>query len=301
MSRAASGTAVPARRARKLSTAKLAAFGATAWGYLPGLPAVVRHCAEPPLLIMSMPRSGSSWIGAVLGASRSAAYMREPISFAHRRSGGSGAVFEVTGAPQHAAVRTAAAYAFRGIPRFPHSVLQYPHQWRLSGHASRRTVIKEVNPTALPYFREHYDFHLILVLRHPLAIARSFWDAGWWPEGDLAWAARRLAIVWQIALGSVGDIRHDIVRYETLCAAPGEEFARLAARHGLAFEGPAAEALAASMAPGDRRDRYSIKREPAVMANLWKEQFTQSQADEMYETYIAAGLGAYSAYREWIV
>ena len=51
------------------------------WGRFPGLTGMLARAlspAEPPVLVVSLPRSGSSWVGEVLGAAPDAMYLREP-------------------------------------------------------------------------------------------------------------------------------------------------------------------------------------------------------------------------------
>ena len=35
---------------------------------------------KPPILVLSLPRSGSSWVGETMGISKNAMYLREPIN-----------------------------------------------------------------------------------------------------------------------------------------------------------------------------------------------------------------------------
>jgi hypothetical protein len=42
----------------------------------------------PPILVVSLPRSASSWGGEILGNAKNAAYLREPITQTHFARGG---------------------------------------------------------------------------------------------------------------------------------------------------------------------------------------------------------------------
>src|SRR3990170_2276289 len=98
---------------------------------------------RPPLLLLAFPRSGSSWVGEILGSAKNALYLREPLSQGlNVRNGRRGTV----------TLQVDAAYgrdmdrAFLGLPTFPRHVVLFPKQWNLRGRPAARVVIKEVNP-----------------------------------------------------------------------------------------------------------------------------------------------------------
>ncbi|MEM6740764.1 MAG: sulfotransferase [Pseudomonadota bacterium] len=285
----------------KITASKLCDIAASGWAYLPLIEKALPAKLCTPLLILSLPRSGSSWIGSVLGASRSAAYMREPMTTAHRRAGHKGTVFEITDAPAYIATRRAAALAFGNVPRFSHSVLRYPRQWSPFEYAKRRTVIKEVNPLALDFLRSRYEFDILFIVRHPLAIASSFWRVGWWPNRNSKVAADRINTVWNAAFKALEDASSEVVRYEDICVAPQKMFGQLSKRYEIEFDLDAAKQLESSITQGDREDRYSTNRLPSTMADAWKEQFTQAEADAFYERYTGHSPVVYRNYAEWIV
>jgi LPS sulfotransferase NodH len=79
--------------------------------------------------VMSLPRSGSSWVCSVVGTAGEAAYLREPLTYSWSREKGGRTVFDIDASNAPASYRKAARLAFSGIPRFPHSALRYPTQW----------------------------------------------------------------------------------------------------------------------------------------------------------------------------
>jgi len=52
--------------------------------------------SRTPLLVISIPRSGSSWVGEVLGTVPGALYLREPFNQLHLATGGERTLFRVT-------------------------------------------------------------------------------------------------------------------------------------------------------------------------------------------------------------
>ena len=67
------------------------------WTYTgPVAAAIAAHRAPlRPILVLSMPRSGSSWVGATLGDAKNAAYLREPLTHNWARMRHQPAVIEV--------------------------------------------------------------------------------------------------------------------------------------------------------------------------------------------------------------
>ncbi len=83
---------------------------------------------RPPLLLLAFPRSGSGWVGEILGSAENALYLREPLSQGlNVRNGRKGTV----------TLQVDAAYgrdmerAFLWLPAFPERVVLFPQQWGL--------------------------------------------------------------------------------------------------------------------------------------------------------------------------
>ena len=154
------------------------------WAHIPAISSrlTARHKAlTPPLLIISLPRSGSSWVGQILGLSDTSLYLREPITQEYLRSQPPGALsfFEFTSEEDPYIYQTFGDQAFNGTPSFDASVVVFPAQWRPSRRKCRRVVIKEVNPLVLKWYAERYRPRVIYLIRHPAAVANSFEKMGW--------------------------------------------------------------------------------------------------------------------------
>ena len=50
------------------------------WGPVSSFLARKFKTAAPPILVFSLPRSGSSWVGEILGSASNALYLREPMT-----------------------------------------------------------------------------------------------------------------------------------------------------------------------------------------------------------------------------
>jgi len=227
-----------------------------------------RRLVPPPVLILSMPRSGSSWVGATLGAARNASYLREPITHVWSRMQVQPAVIEIDPDAPSRRYAEIADLAFRGVPRFSRDVVSDPGQWR-AGARGKRLVVKEVNPLALRWFISSYQPFLIYLVRHPAAVAHSLIRQGWRTDGyaELFRQARRdsgelresdvgpgvwarLGALQAIALNDAVDVvdKEQIVAYEDLCAAPADAFRHLFARAGLDWDERVARQLRAQPA-----------------------------------------------------
>jgi hypothetical protein len=227
-----------------------------------------RRLVPPPVLVLSMPRSGSSWVGATLGAAANACYLREPITHVWSRMQVQPAVIEIDPGAPRPRYAEIADVAFRGVPRFSRDVVSDPGQWR-AGAGGKRLVVKEVNPLALRWFTAAYQPFLIYLVRHPAAVAHSLVRQGWPTDGygELFTQARqdsgelredevgpgvwaRLGALQAVALNDAVDALDEaqIVAYEDLCASPTEAFRDLFARAGLVWDDRVAGQLRAQPA-----------------------------------------------------
>lgn len=256
-----------------------------------------------PVLIISLPRSGSSWVGKTLGLARNALYLREPISQAHlARQTKKGVVFTVNQSEQPPGYHFSAETAFAGLPHFPPMVLKYPEQWKLRDRRKRRLVIKEVNPLALGWLIGRYRPRVIYLVRHPAAVAASFERLGWLNEeiqggddqrfslrrmtSDGAAAARFSYSAWaehgalqgavmRSAMSALADYPDQLViKYEDICADPQASFARLYRFAGLDWDARSEEAVhrQSNLQEHNRFESYSTYRNSRAMVGSWKEE-----------------------------
>jgi len=296
------------------------------FGPLSGLVARSVNPVRPPVLVISLPRSGSSWVGSTLGRSPSALYLREPISqpylLRHQRRG---VVFSLDPQNLPDGYRDWGDRAFAGIPAFTGNVVQRPRDWRLSQRRNRRVVVKEVNPLALSWLLERYRPRVIYLMRHPAAVASSFARLGWMNE-DIreneerrfsaarmglkpdpspvafasAWAehadlqARIMKIALE-ALRSYGE--KTIVEYETICAAPADTFRSLYDFCGLDWSDEVARTIEAQTGIDDhnRFESYSLFRNSSEMPDSWRADVNAAEIENMKAAFLAHGLPHYGA------
>jgi hypothetical protein len=202
---------------------------------------------RPSVLVLSLPRSGSSWVGDMLGGAPDALYLREPMTQGDPAVT-SRVVFNPDENPDVEPIfRRLSDRAFLGWPDFGEKVVRAPGQWALRGRRGRRVVIKDVNPLACHWFLDRYRPRVVFLVRHPAAVAVSSQRQGWLGPTTADWAvrgrddARILRTAWE-ALEGYPD--HTTVRYEALCTDPLREFQRLYEFAGLTWTGGVAHLVA---------------------------------------------------------
>lgn len=274
------------------------------WGPISTLLAHAVPAAKPPVLVLSLARSGSSWVGHILGLSAGALYLREPVTQTLLERRGLAGSPDVAGDPMpHRAWRAAAKDALRGVPRYRSTIVATPSQWRLAERPRRRLVLKEVEPAALEWLLARRRFRTVFLVRHPAAVAQSGRALGWWGAADAAdepawwraqgdWQGRSIAPCLERLEGRE-DAR--VVRYEDLCEAPEPSFRALYAFCGLPWSDDVARTLAReTTAEGPyQAGGYDLARDSRGMVDRWREAVAPEQLAALAEGWLAHGLGLY--------
>lgn len=240
---------------------------------------------RPPVLVLSLPRSGSSWTGETLGSAADALYLREPVTQSDEAFRNLGTVFSPEDQEISAAYRRLADRAFLGCPDFGGQIVTFPGQWSLISRISRRLVIKEVNPLACQWYITRHQPFIVFLLRHPAAVAWSMHRMGWlgmdresWGEsGDFQGRALRSA---QEALK--GYERHCLAFYEDLCADPLRQFERLFESAGLRWDDGVRSFIAAKTAGNDGT---GSGRKSSLMADRWREEVPGENAAALRRSF----------------
>ncbi len=281
---------------------------------------------RPPLLILSLPRSGSSWAGDILGHAPDALYLREPLTqHALEFDAAGGALRHLPRGTANDREAWRARLAFRGIPEFMPGVVGNPQQWRLIERRRKRVVVKEVNPFAADWLLNDFRPRCLILIRHPAAVATSFARLGWTGHQDLKEALDYLDRIGQrvpphdpddfwslqgIVQGSAltallrAVARHAnsrVVRYETLCAAPEQTFRSLAGWAGLTWTPALADRLAArSRSRTGKSNAYDTHRDTGRMADAWRARLGTDELARLRASFRAFNLPWYAADKDWI-
>ncbi|MCK4387230.1 MAG: sulfotransferase [Dehalococcoidia bacterium] len=278
----------------------------------------------PSILILSLPRSGSSWVGEILGSAGNALYLSEPIAQSDLTLGRSqDTAFDPSDPPP--AYKRFADRAFCGLPTFPKwLVLRKPNQWSLFERHYRRLVIKEVKPLACGWLLKRYNPRVIFLVRHPMAVALSYLNLGWTDihieKAPLA--SRGLANTflshWEQHLKSVTDFwdQHGtmqgallrsildslidypdqtIVLYEQLCADPIKSFQNLFTFAGLSWDGTIERLITKTSSSSDNNKEYGTSRDSRSMVNAWKGKVSDEEVKRLRAAFMKFDLPWYGA------
>jgi hypothetical protein len=295
---------------------KLRAESGLAWLRVPPLRWWVRRALRPrspAVLLLSLPRSGSSWVGATLGAAPDALYLREPVTQSYLARGGGKPPFELAGDTPPAEYAAAAENAFAGIPIFPgygllpldspaREIVHDPTQWHLSSRRHRRLVIKEVNPYACGYYLRAFSPRVVFLVRHPAAVLLSYQRLRWCGPTVDEWlmvAREHVATLSQALrhLQAYPDWR--LVEYEALCSDPVERFRDLFAFGGLTWTEPVEQLLETRTTSGTDGMPYGLLRNSREVAWSWRTRVSPEHLAGLRQVFQEAGLPCYTAAEAW--
>ena len=264
---------------------------------------------QVPVVIMSLPRSGSSWVGKMLGNAPSALYLHEPINQSILAHTDLPTLFEVTSSDTERAVRSFTDDVFAAYPAFDRSVVKDAGQWSWMGRKGAQLVVKEVNPFVYSWLQRRYTFKTIYLVRHPGAVAASYhrleWTdeqfehlptvqalmhqnhrAGFWTRhGTMQAIASR---VMRDALDEQRVDRYHTVRYEDVCARPVQAFRKLFSFAGLEWTRDDADRIRKHTTSSNARrtNTYSVQRDSAEMINIWRDELSTAQFRSLRDAYL---------------
>lgn len=207
-----------------------------------------------PLLIASLPRSGSSWVLAVLATAPETLPMHEPILTALKKHRRRWPWFSLT-VDDTIPLAIYARDAFLALPRHPPQKMLYHNRWCIRSRHRCRPLVKEVLLGLLPECIKRYTPTVILLTRHPLAVAESLVRTGTldririeygkqdphikelFRDVPLYQAIGRLQAYLMQNFETELSWYKDIIRvsHEDLCLSPHQVFSNLFARTGLSW------------------------------------------------------------------
>jgi hypothetical protein len=226
-----------------------------------------------PILVTGMHRSGTTWVGRTLSASREAVYFHEPLNY---KSAPTLLGLPLEGQYTYISEENEDEYldAFRRLLSFPFDsrLFERSRRQRLRRigrllHArltGARALLKD--PFAVfsaPWFARRLGAEVVVVVRHPLAVVGSTKRLGWGFDtrsllaqplllrdrlepfrGELesqpVTIVEQAALCWRVVYQVVHDYAQElprirVVRHEDLSREPMQEFERLYDGLGLSF------------------------------------------------------------------
>jgi hypothetical protein len=158
-----------------------------------------------------------------------------------------------------------------------------------------RRLIKEVNPLLVGLAMAELEMQVILLHRHPCAVALSYHELGWTgldlenrfgiaPSGDF-WRDHGAyqALLLRPAADALGG--NGLVSYEELTHDPEEGFSSLATRLDLEWGESSLAYLRTTLAHDDRSDPYSVQRDAAAARERWRSVLTTRQQKAIMAGY----------------
>lgn len=249
-----------------------------------------------------------------MGLSRGSLYLREPTTQTYLAADGSrGAVLEVVPDRLPPTYKSSAGAAFAGLPLFPQPIVRFPEQWSLIHRTRRRVIVKEVNPLAITWIADSYTPRMVLLLRHPAAVANSFFKSGWtnsqferiFSADTLAamdvdyrafkhsfWAEHGAlqAVVLKMSLDALSRLPdHRIVKYEDLCADPVSIYRELYDFASLNWSKAVEAQIRARSA--DREEHKTgdagVYRDSREMIHKWKSEMSSEAINDIRGSYLS--------------
>lgn len=253
------------------------------------------------ILLLACPRSGSSWIGRCFASADDALYLREPINAFHKAVvGPSKTVIPLDSDAALATYSIATRRAFAALPVFPKHVVPEPWQWSLLRRARGRLIIKEVNPLAAGLFLAYRPI-VILLVRHPAAVASSRVQLGWddgagdswstfgaWYGSVLAESARTLE--------TYPEAR--VITYEDLCREPLEILRGLFTYTQLDWNARVERAVTDTLT-GDSDRHWGTNRDTSAMADAWRGKLDPDALMALRDGYASSEPPLYLSDSDW--
>lgn len=276
---------------------------------------IPRQFSRPPILLLSYPRSGSSWAGKILATSSQLAYVREPITQPYlKRFSGERPVFRAEGSHKDFCIyKQLAGDVFSGLPSLHKGVVDNKRDFLPSSKTtSQRLLIKEVNPAAANFYCQHYNPFLLLLLRHPAAVALSFHERGWLKkhgellkddsEQDDWWRFGKLYGTYMAeAVETATQYKNaKIIHYEALVNDPKQHYSDIFVDCGVDVPENFESIIERYChSKNDLSSGYQTERNSKVTAEKWKSKLNAEQLASLHEGFLATGLNFYRDASDW--
>jgi hypothetical protein len=178
--------------------------------------------------------------------------------------------------------------------------VRFPGAWEPTRRSTRRVVIKEVNPLACGWHIAHYAPRVVLLVRHPAAVALSWQRKGWLVPTEKSWAAN--GEVQGRALRAALDALsrhapHRVIAYEDLCTDPIGVFKSVYAFAGLSWDVRAEQFIhERTVVDGTQWD---TSRKSQTMIHRWRTQVVPSHVNALHHTFAEFDLPWYRSPFDW--
>jgi len=265
-----------------------------------------------PVLVLSFWRCGSSWVGAVVGRAETAHYLSEPVckslhSTSHR-------LF----AECDEQIATTIKDVFTKAPRLGPPWLPFPSSWRIDRVPRGTLVIKEI---VLLFTAEllRCQPRVILLRRHPVAVAKSFLASGIFgpgrqklvllaPYGDRLDQSTPLTLAVSLygyfltrALAALDGYKDCLrISFEEMCSDPVAGFKDIFSFAKLPFTDSSVKMIR-RLSSKDEPSRKSICRKSSDMPGRQLQGISALEISQLREVWERFDLPWYRGDKDWVV
>jgi hypothetical protein len=237
----------------------------------------------------------------VLSYSPDLAYLREPVCLPFMHYFGGEAVFDPARDEQTCRwYKQMADRAFAGIPPRPgHDIVDNIVEFTGPKRSDKSLLIKEVNPLAAELFVERYAPKMVLLLRHPAAIAESFHRLGWlsgdWEEFGYLYGAHLTQALEVCTRGS-----HMVVHFEEFAVRPRQSFANLYTSVGVQPPKDFDAVMDTYCAREQSSDNpYDVRRSSVDQTHKWRVNLAPNAIEALRTGYLRTDLPHYRDDADW--
>jgi hypothetical protein len=218
------------------------------------------NAVDDAVVLLSFPRSGSSWVGSILGFGECVKYLREPVTTQYMlKKPNRLSVFMPEKCENLTEYYSYINNALNGKPALLNSIIPYPKQWLTKEIIPTKLLIKEVNPLVVESYRTN-NTTIIYLIRHPFSVAKSYQALNWqsrdlfssrFNPGELAIiTSQTIDLLQQDFWSQIGYLQGwieartkctlvnktgTIIRYEDICQSPEKTYQALCKQTGIDF------------------------------------------------------------------
>jgi hypothetical protein len=268
---------------------------------------------QPTILLLSFPRSGSSWVGEILSYSPNLTYMFEPITRPYQKFQ-SGYAMADLGDPE--IFRNYLQYSHEAFQGWPPKQLHYTeclNKFSILGRKQRQLLIKEVNPRAAALYCKNFHPKILFLVRHPAAVALSFWERGWLESPDVRlYASDFIGNEWEkfgyaygvameTALGIIEKFScpYKIIIYEELARNPFVEFQAIFNYLHVDIPQNYNHIIDEYCFSGATTQGYVTRRVSIDMIAKWKNKLSPESIVDLQRGFLQSGFDYYTSDDEW--
>jgi hypothetical protein len=260
---------------------------------------------KPTILLVSYPRSGSTWISSILGFSPDIAYLFEPVSTPFLEKTKKHHYLPTIQDSDFNLFVEISDQAFNGIPPKTNNgiaprevhlpIIRSIKDFWFPNRKNLRLLIKEINPQATDFFINRYAPNTIILLRHPAAVAESHERLGFLKNIlDFESFGYHYGTVLSEAIQASSRTNTIIIYYERFTLNPEFEFSKLFSQLNIREPANFYRILEKFCNTQSKiTDPHQIRRVSAIHADKWRSQLDTEKVEAVMKGYFRSSLQYY--------